>query len=224
MGGAVDRVGAVNLRSFHLGVDLGQRVDHTAFVVVEQRVVCTSRRDRVTFEFERERQMHVRLVDRVRLGTGFREVVEEVERLTHVLGAQSDLVTTSVDATGMGIVVTEDLQRHRLKGELYPVVITGGLEGSYQAGFYPTPRTELLLGVQRALEKKELKVARGVRGWAALEEEMLGMRKCQSVRGPRFETMGPHDDLVFALGLAMLGVRRRLLPTSGEMVRRRTWD
>lgn len=224
MGGAVDRAGAVNLRSFHLGVDLGQRVDHTAFVVVEQRVVCTNRRDRVSFEFEREREMHVRLVDRVRLGTGFRLVVEEVERLTHVLGAQSDLVTTAVDATGMGIVVTEDLQRHRLKGELYPVVITGGLEGSYKAGFYPTPRTELLLGVQRAFEKGELRVARGVRGWAALEEELKGMRKCQSVRGPRFETMGAHDDLVFALGLALVGVRRRLLPTAGEAVRRRVWD
>jgi hypothetical protein len=224
MGNGVDRVGAVNMRSFHLGVDLGQRVDHTAFVLVEQRVVCTSQRNLATYEYLRERQLYVRLVERVRLGTGFREVVEEVERLTHSPLLAGDAVTTAVDATGMGIVVTEDLQRHKLRGELYPVVITGGLEGSYKAGFYPTPRTELLLGVQRAFETGELRVASGVRGWAALEEELKGMRKCQSVKGPRFETMGAQDDLVFALGLALVGMRRRLLPTAGEAVRRRVWD
>ncbi len=123
----------------------------------------------------------------------------------------------------MGIVVTEDLQRRRLRGELYPVVITGGLEGRYASGFYPTPRTELLLGVQRAFEREGLGVAKGLKGWGALEEELKGMRKLQSVRGPRFETMGAHDDLVFALGLALFGVRRRLLPVEGESVRRRVW-
>jgi hypothetical protein len=41
----------------------------------------------------------------------------------------------------MGIVVSEELGKARLKGELYPVVITGGLEGKYNAGYFPTPRT-----------------------------------------------------------------------------------
>jgi len=215
--------GTVNLRSFHLGVDIGQRVDHTAFVVVEQRVVVTSVRDRTTFEYARKRELYVRMVQRVRLGTGFREVVEEVERLTHAAELDGDGLTTTVDATGMGIVVTEDLQRKRLRGALYPVVITGGLEGTYRAGFYPTPRTELLLGVQRAFEKLGLRVARGVAGWPALEEELKGMRKVQSVKGPRFETMGSHDDLVFSLGLALFGMRQRVLPVDGESVRWRVW-
>jgi hypothetical protein len=219
----IAKPGAVNLRSFHIGVDLGQRVDHTALVVVEQQVVCTSRRSSVTFEYERERKLIVRLVERVRLGQGFREIVDEVARLTHSPELAGDLVTTSVDATGMGIVVSEELGKARLKGELYPVVITGGLEGKYNAGYFPTPRTELLLGVQRAFEREGLGVVQGLQGWAALEEELKGMRKVQSVRGPRFETMGAHDDLVFALGLALFGVRRRLLPVAGESVRWRVW-
>ena len=45
------------------------------------------------------------------------------------------------------------------------------------------------------------------------------MRKVQSVRGPRFETMGLHDDLVFAL--ALFGARMRVLPVEGELVRGR---
>ena len=48
------------------------------------------------------------------------------------------------------------------------------------------------------------------------------MRKVQSARGPRFETLGAHDDLVFALGLALFGVRMRRLPVEGEAVRRRS--
>jgi len=218
-----DRPGTVNLRAFHLGVDLGQRVDHTAFVVVEQQVVVTSRRDMTTYEYLRERKLYVRMVERVRLGTGFREVVEEVERLTHSPELNGEHLTTTVDATGMGLVVTEDLRRARLRGELYPVVITGGQEGSYRSGTYPTPRTELLTGVQRAFEMDGLQVAKGVAGWAAMEEELRGMRKLQSVKGPRFETMGAHDDLVFALGLALFGMRQRMLPVDGEGVRGRVW-
>jgi len=54
-----------------------------------------------------------------------------------------------------------------------------------------------------------------------MAEELKAMRKVQTVRGPRFETMGAHDDLVFALGLALFGVRRRWLPVEGEAVRNR---
>lgn len=99
-----------------------------------------------------------------------------------------------------------------------------GLEGKYSAGYFPTPRTELLLGVQRPFEREEeLGVAKGLQGGGAPEEELKGMRKVQSARGPRFETMGARDDLVFALGLALFGVRRRLLPVAGESVRGRVW-
>jgi len=218
----VSGAGRVNLRSFHIGVDLGQRVDHTALVVVEQQVVVTAVKDPVSFEYLRARKLYVRMVERVRLGQGFQEIVSELERLTHSPElSDSTLVTTTVDATGMGIVVTEDLRRRRLRGELYPVVITGGLEGRYRDGFFPTPRTELLLGVQRAFEMEGLGLAGDLRGWPAMAEELKAMRKVQTVRGPRFETMGAHDDLVFALGLALFGVRRRWLPVEGEAVRNR---
>lgn len=217
----MDKPGTVNLQSFHIGVDLGQRVDHTAFVVVEQRVVVTARRDAVSWEYLRERQMCVRMVERVALGRGFQEVVEELERLTHCEEMKGGTITTVVDGTGIGSVVTEDLRRRRLRGELMPVEITGGLRNGYRAGFFTTPRTELLLGVQKALEVQGLTVAGDVVMWEALRQEMLAMRKVQTVRGPRFETLGKHDDLVFALGLALFGLRMRELPVVGEAVRRR---
>ena len=215
------RPGTVNLRSFHIGVDLGQRVDHTAFVVVEQSVVVTARMDRIHFDYERERRMCVRMVERVALGSGFDAVAAELERLTQCEELRGGTVTTTVDGTGIGSVVTEDLRKRRLRGELFPVVITGGLRDGYQKGFFTTPRTELLLGVERALEQQGLEVAGDLPMWGALKEEMAGMRKVQTVRGPRYETLGRHDDLVFALALALFGVRMRVLPVEGEAVRRR---
>ena len=127
------RPGAVNLRSFHLGVDLGQRVDHTAFVVVEQQVVVTAHKDLVSYEYLRERKLYVRLVERVRLGQGYQEVVSEVERLTQCEEFKSGTVTTAVDATGLGIVVSEDLRRKRLRGG----AVSGGDYGGGARGELP---------------------------------------------------------------------------------------
>jgi len=210
------------LRGFHIGVDLGQRADHTAIVVVEQRVECTGVRDARTFEFEWRRRMIVTKVARLRLGTAFQSIVREVERLTWMPEFEGCVVTTAVDATGIGLVVTELLQQRKLRGELYPVVITGGQEMRYSAGFYPTPRTDILLGVCQAFEVDGLEVARGVAGWEGMVEELKSIRKYQSVAGPRFESEGRHDDLVFGLGLALIGARRRVLPVEGERVRRRS--
>jgi len=205
------RAGIVHARGYHIGVDLGQRRDHTAVVVVEQRVVTTGRRDLATYELERERQLVVRMVERVRLGQGYEEIAREVERLTQWPGLADGLVTTAVDATGLGCVVTENLQRKALRGELYPVVITGGLEGRYARGYFPTPRTELLVGVERAFEVGGLRVAEDVKGWEELAGELKGIRRRQSERGPRYETTGRHDDLVFGLALALFGARMRVL-------------
>ncbi|WP_031500092.1 hypothetical protein [Bryobacter aggregatus] len=209
------------LRSFHLGVDLGKLRDHSAFVVVEQRVESCGFRDPVSFEMRLRRVLVVRLVERVRLGTGYEQVMDEMERLTQCEEFRGSNVTTAFDATGIGMVVEEGLRRRRLQGELYPVVIHGGLAGSYRNGQYPTPRTELLLGVQRAFEVEGLVVAAGVVGWEALVEELQGMRQLPSLRGPSFVSEGKHDDLVFALALALFGTRMRVLPTTGARVRAR---
>ena len=116
-------------------------------MVVEQRVIVSAQKDLASYEYLRERKLYVRMVERVRQTSEF-----------------SGGTVTTVDATGLGIVVSEDLRRRRLRGELYPVVITGGLEGKYRDGFYPTPRTELLIGVQKAFEQQRLGVAGDVVG------------------------------------------------------------
>jgi hypothetical protein len=208
------------LRNFHIGVDLGQRRDYTAVVVVEQRIENTGVKDSVTFEQIWRRRLIVRKAARLKLGTEFHRIVNAVAGLTMHPGLDGKVVTTAIDATGMGLVVTEQLQMRRLRGELYPVVITGGVEMKYQAGFYPTPRTDILLGVVQAFEVDQLEVASEVKGWEVLVEELRSIRKTPGVAGPRFESEGQHDDMVFALGLALVGYRQRVLPVEGKAVRR----
>jgi len=208
------------LRSFHIGVDLGQRRDYTAVVVLEQRIENTGVKDSLTFEQVWRRRLIVRKASRLKLGTEFHRIVNTVVGLTMHPGLDGRLVTTAIDATGMGLVVTEQLQMQRPRGELYPVVITGGVEMKYRAGFFPTPRTDILLGVVQAFEVDKLEVAGEVAGWEKLVEELRSIRKTPGVAGPRFESEGQHDDMVFALGLALVGFRQRVMPVDGKAVRR----
>jgi hypothetical protein len=82
------------------------------------------------------------------------------------------------------------------------------------------PKTELLMGVQRAFEVERLCVAPGMRHWPKLEEELLAMRRVPTARGIQWVTEGEQDDLVMALALALHGYRRKLLPTKGAALRR----
>lgn len=214
--------GDAALRSYHLGVDLGQRKDHTAIVVVEQRVECTGARDAATFEYVRVRKFVVVRVEQVRLGTRYSSIVDRVETIAAALAGNGATLTIAIDATGLGGVVTEDLRRRRLGGELLPVVSTGGNEGRYADGFFMTPKVELMMGLLRAFEVEGLCVAEGVAGWELLEEELMGMRKVTGRAGMKFVSAGKHDDLVMALGLALFGARRRQLPVeAGAILRRR---
>ena len=207
--------------SFHIGVDLGQRQDYTAVVGVEQQILTAGKRDPVTYEPVCWRKLVVRLIERVRLGTAYGEVATELERLTGQEELRGGLVTLSVDATGLGSVVTEDIRRKKIRGELIAVTLHGGQTERYADGYYNVPRMELLQNVVRAFEQGELVLAGGCRGRDSLLDELRGMRKVVKERGVRYETAGRHDDLVFALGLALVGARRRVLPVSGSAVRRR---
>ena len=78
-------------------------------MVVEQRVVVSAQKDLASYEYLRERKLYVRMVERVRLGQGFDEVVGEVERLTQSPELSGGAVTTTVDATALGQALFNNL-------------------------------------------------------------------------------------------------------------------
>jgi len=184
---------------FYVGVDLGQRRDHSAIAVVERRHGGVERL--------------VRSVVRVPLGTPYPLVVERVrDTVQHdALWGQCALV---VDATGVGAPVVEMLRAAQLGCELCAVTITGGdqqLASGQASGRiggmprYSVPKRDLMTGVQVLLERGDLRLARQMPGVGSLLRELRDMRV--EVTGPgRFrmgaEGAGQHDDLVVALALA----------------------
>ena len=92
---------------FYVGLDLGQRQDHSAVAVVEKRV------PRLAFLPPEGRELLVRKVERLPLGTPYPGVVARVRELLcgEALAGQCALV---VDATGVGAPVVEMLRSARL--------------------------------------------------------------------------------------------------------------
>jgi hypothetical protein len=214
------------LRSFHLGLDLGQKHDHSALVAVEQSIEFAGEKDRITYEPVCRRRLTVRLAHRIALQTGYNYVVEGVrELMASPELARSNGVTLSYDATGVGAMAADWLRTLKMPGRLFPVVFTSGEFARHENGHYQVPKNLLMVGMMRAFEVDGLRVAPGLDEWASVEEELTGIRRLPGRRfggehGARWVSEGEHDDMAMALSLALHGAREMVLPERGDRVRR----
>lgn len=207
---------------FFIGLDLGQRQDHTAIAVVERVDIAEYRFDWMRYvqqEDARTVRHDVRWLERMRLGTPYGRVVERVKEL----GAHPALAgkcSVVVDATGVGGPVVERLMEADLPCEVVPVTITGGGEASRRARGWSVPKADLMRGLQVMVQEKELRIARDVPLGHELRRELLQIRAEAGAWGRmRYGALGSgqHDDLVLAVALACWRSRR---PAVGEMGRR----
>ena len=113
---------------FYLGLDLGQRRDHSAVAVVEKRERL---RPYGPAEFE---GLLVRYVERMPLGMTYPEVVARVCGMIDAppVRGQCELV---VDATGVGAPVVEMLRAEGPACDISSVTITGGEKETGGAGY-----------------------------------------------------------------------------------------
>jgi len=193
---------------FYLGLDLGQRRDHSALAVVEK---LERWRPYGQPEFE---ALLVRHVERMPLGTTYPNVVERVRAVmgTPELYRQCELV---VDSTGVGAPVVDMLRSAGLGCDISSVTITGGEKESggqgYGGGVYNVPKRDLIASVQLALEQGELRIARELGSAGPLVEELLDVRKTGRESGRDrvgADRAGEHDDLVIAVALECWKGRR----------------
>jgi hypothetical protein len=171
------------LLMFYLGLDLGQRVDHTALAVVERL-----ERARPYGEAEYE-GLAVRHVERLPLGVPYPKVVSYVREQVRgpELRQQCKVV---VDATGLGAPVVEMLRGAGLGCEILAVTITGGeKESAAGQGAWNVPKRDLIAGLQVLMDVRERSSGFRRARWGA-------------------ERSGQHDDLVMALALACWSARR----------------
>jgi hypothetical protein len=182
-------------RAFYVGLDLGQRRDHTAIAVVERR----------------DGRLMVRHLERVALGTPYRRVVERVRKM---VGSQAlrGRCAVVMDATGIGAPVVELMRASRPGCEVAAVTITGGERESRKGAVWSVPKGNLIDGLRSALERGELRIARRMREAGTLVRELGDVRRTAGRRAGSArigaDGYGEHDDLVMALALACWRARR----------------
>ncbi|MCI0659336.1 MAG: hypothetical protein L0170_19965 [Acidobacteria bacterium] len=198
---------------YAIGVDLGQRQDHTALTVVE-RVVELGETDRVTWMRERKENYNVRYVSRLPLGTEYREVVHRVRWLVQRPELAGRTVVV-VDATGVGVPVVEMLRAAQLGVNMHAVTITSGGSETYGGGAGPAmwrvPKRDLVAAVAMLLEERKLRISGKMPMKDALVREMMNFRaEVRPSGGVVYESWRErdHDDMVLAVALACWWLRR----------------
>jgi hypothetical protein len=204
---------------YYVGLDLGQRQDHTAIVVIEKE---KPGREFGDWRFFHPAFVLVRHAERVALGTPYPAVVKRVREITRDRQL-AGRCTVIADGTGVGAPVVDMLREAGLGCEVTRLLITGGQtasRGQEMGGtVWHIPKQELLMRVQVLLEQGELKIAADLKELRALVRELKGMR--MGLRGNGLKAgacAGEHDDLVMALALACWGAGRPEAGFRGRML------
>jgi hypothetical protein len=178
---------------FYIGLDLGQKRDHTAVVVVER---IDHKRAFAGSAFEK---LAVRYAERLPLGMPYPAIVariREIVRCNDLLGK----CVLAVDATGVGAPVVDMLRAAQLGCSVSAFVITGG---DYSSGDAISKR-DLMAEVLLLLEQRLLEIGKLKEG-ARLMKELTDIRLASHGLG-RYRVgadgVGEHDDLAIALALA----------------------
>lgn len=179
---------------YYVGLDLGQRQDHSAIAVVERA--------------GREMVLGVRGVERVPLGTPYPKVVERVWEVVNGPDVRGRCRLV-VDGTGVGAPVVDMLRSARLGCELCEVTITSGARAqkTFSGGHerWSVPKRDLIAGVQLLLEKRSLRIAKRMHEAGSLVRELMDVRATTKANGRvriGADACGDHDDLVIAVALA----------------------
>jgi hypothetical protein len=189
---------------FYVGLDLGQRRDHSALAVVE------SVEQWRPYGAPDVSAVLVRHLERLPLGLQYAQVVERTREVMECreLAGQCELV---VDATGVGRPVVEMLRAEGLARYLTAVTITGGAKESGSGPELNVPKQDLMAALQLLLEKGIVRIARDLPAAGALVEELADMRRTFRASGSErlgADGSGEHDDLAIAVALACWKLRR----------------
>lgn len=147
---------------YYLGLDLGQKRDYSAVVVVERGV----------------RGVLVRYAERMPLGTPYPQVVARVREIISSDGLPGNC-PLAVDATGVGAPVVDMLRAARLGCDLSAVTITGGERAG---GEWSVPKRDFITGVQVLLENGQLRIGK-LKEAGRLAGELANMRMTMSGGG-----------------------------------------
>lgn len=183
-------------RRYFVGLDLGQRRDYTALVVVE-KTTTPFWGDQWLYARKNETgttRLLVRMAEKVRLSTPYPEIVEWVKSIVTRPEFQKRTALT-VDSTGVGAPVVDLLRKAQLGVNLVPVTITG-IGQAHNPVTGTIPRNVLLTALQLAIQQDEIEISETCAQVEALRKELRHLKIEGTIHGH-------HDDLSVALALAV---------------------
>lgn len=194
-------------RNFYIGVDIGQRVDHSAVCLVE-----------VT-----ENKAIVRALVKYQLGTPWKMLVDTLVELVNSVKQKGEIMSFVVDATGVGAVPSEMIQDFIPDVRIDSFIFTN------------KSKRELVgkVKVMHSLGKLKFAMRKGDEIYNRTIQELIReMRQIQAKvirnedNNPEVEVFktGTHDDLFTALALAIKDIDINLdMATACEFVNDNTW-
>ena len=195
---------------YFIGLDLGQRRDHSALVIAERRMIAGRAWNPVLGGYPGSVRLEVQRVERFAIGTEYVTVVRRVAEIVRKLQARGAVVRIAMDATGVGVAVWELMKAEGLGGITTPVTVIGGgirdrAGGGESAGqFVSVSKVELFYGLMVGMEQDRTALSAGMPFLQDLLDELRligvefgsGGTKVTGAKGER------HDDLAFAAALA----------------------
>ena len=183
-----------------LGLDLGQRHDHSAFAALE---VGWTNLGRCPTDYSQLYQPHLilRQLHRFPLLTSYTAVHENVIHRISALPCPDGRSQLAIDAGGPGPAMVERIRGAVPKGcHVRPVIVTGGKGKNTLAGGYTgIPRASLISRLILTMSTGAFIAYDNLPNWDLFEEELV------SLSGTNSHPQGTeaHDDLVVAVALAV---------------------
>ncbi len=180
---------------YFVGLDLGQKADYTALCLLEKHGTGL------------EAFYHCRHLHRYALGTSYPAIVADMRNLCLRPPLDSKRPSLAIDATGVGVAVTElfTMARPGINASIVPISIHGGNEVVSNSPGYNVPKRELVSVTQALLQTERLKIAEELPLASVLATELQNFQVEISQSG--FDTYnarsGAHDDLVLSLAMAL---------------------
>jgi hypothetical protein len=187
-----------------VGLDLGQANDFTALAVLARPLVDSRKPWRL-----RRPPYTLGHLERFHMGTPYREIFAGLREMLCKPPLYRSIV--AVDITGVGQAVVNHLKESLLGPDVHCLLCTAAITSGQAAGDvagvgWCIPKKELVGVLQVFLQNRRLQIPRTLPHATLLVEELEKFK--MKVKAPRADQSledwreGPHDDLVFAVGLA----------------------
>lgn len=147
-------LGALPPPSYQLGVDLGQSVNHSAFVTIETQSIPTAEPDPVTYERRIDFRIRVRDIQRLPLQVPYTEVIQHIQKQVNHPDYWKQ-ITIVLDATG-GNVFLDHLRAARLGAPIIPAVITSGQQATETNGKHHIPKQDLIANLEALFRERRI--------------------------------------------------------------------